>query len=72
MKKIGQILFSILFWRYPRGSWQYDVFCAVLILLTIFIEPGFLLTYHKNKVPIRIIISQTKPVEQVKPVKPIN
>ncbi len=28
----------ILFWRYPRGGWQYDILCA-LILLFIFLTP---------------------------------
>ena len=28
----------VLFWRYKRGSWQYDVACAV-ILLFIFLTP---------------------------------
>ena len=60
MKRAGQILFKILFWNYPRGSWQYDLFCIVLILLTLFIKPGFLVTPKKNHVPIRILLSHQK------------
>jgi hypothetical protein len=28
----------VLFWRYQRGSWQYDILCG-LILLFIFLTP---------------------------------
>jgi hypothetical protein len=28
----------VLFWRYPRGSWQYDILC-LLILAFIFLTP---------------------------------
>ncbi|OGF67367.1 MAG: hypothetical protein A2Y62_07370 [Candidatus Fischerbacteria bacterium RBG_13_37_8] len=59
MKKIGKILFKILFWTYPRGSWQYDVFCVLLILGTIFIKPDFLLP-KKSNLPIKkFIITST-------------
>lgn len=33
-----RMLGRILFWKYPRGSWQYDVLCA-FILLFIFLTP---------------------------------
>lgn len=29
---------KVLFWSYPRGSWQYDILCA-LILAFIFLTP---------------------------------
>lgn len=29
---------KVLFWRYARGSWQYDILCA-LILAFIFLTP---------------------------------
>lgn len=29
---------KILLWSYPRGSWQYDILC-ILILLFIFLTP---------------------------------
>jgi len=32
-------LSRVLFWTYPRGSWQYDVLC-VLIILFIFLTPA--------------------------------
>jgi hypothetical protein len=28
----------VVFWRYPRGSWQYDILCG-LILVFIFLTP---------------------------------
>ena len=34
MKSIGRVLF----WRYARGSWQYDILCG-LILVFIFATP---------------------------------
>ena len=35
---LPQIFSRILFWNYPRGSWQYDLACA-LILTFIFLTP---------------------------------
>ncbi len=29
---------KVLFWKYSRGSWQYDIFCGI-ILLFIFLTP---------------------------------
>ncbi len=34
LRSFGQVIF----WRYPRGSWQYDVLC-LLILAFIFLTP---------------------------------
>ncbi len=34
----SQVLSRILFWNYPRGTWQYDVACG-LILAFIFLTP---------------------------------
>ena len=28
-------LARVLFWTYPRGSWQYDVFCVFIILFIV-------------------------------------
>ncbi|GAB4123683.1 MAG: hypothetical protein Kow001_21050 [Acidobacteriota bacterium] len=36
--RLFSALGRILFWRYPRGGWQYDILCA-LILLFIFLTP---------------------------------
>jgi hypothetical protein len=33
-----QALGRVLFWRYPRGGWQYDVLCAAIIAF-IFLTP---------------------------------
>jgi len=44
----------VLFWRYARGSWQYDVLCA-LILVFIFLTPKsvFHSDHHPPKPPVR-------------------
>lgn len=33
-----KMLGRVIFWRYPRGSWQYDILCG-FILLFIFLTP---------------------------------
>ena len=38
MGKIGRALLRVVFWPYRRGSWQYDIQCAV-ILAFIFLTP---------------------------------
>lgn len=37
--KIGRFLSRSIFWTYERGSWQYDIICA-LILIFIFLTPA--------------------------------
>ena len=41
---------SVIFWRYRRGGWQYDILC-ILILLFIFLVPKSVLdgSYFKNE-----------------------
>jgi hypothetical protein len=51
MKKLFKIISRIIFWDFQRGSWQYDLFCIVLILATIFIQPKFLIPEKNNKQP---------------------
>jgi len=34
----GQFIARVVFWRYRRGSWQYDILCG-LIILFIFLTP---------------------------------
>jgi hypothetical protein len=36
--KLLRAVARVVFWRYPRGSWQYDILCA-LILVFIFLTP---------------------------------
>ena len=45
MKKISRVIF----WRYRRGGWQYDILC-ILILLFIFLVPRSVLdgSYFNN------------------------
>ena len=38
MRKVFQAIGRVLFWTYSRGSWQYDLMCA-LILAFIFLTP---------------------------------
>ena len=33
-----RVLTSVVFWTYPRGTWQYDILC-ILILAFIFFTP---------------------------------
>ncbi len=35
---LGQSIARAIFWRYQRGSWQYDILCG-LILVFIFLTP---------------------------------
>jgi len=35
---LGKIIARSVFWRYQRGSWQYDILCG-LILVFIFLIP---------------------------------
>ena len=38
MKRAVNFVGSIIFWRFHRGSWQYDILCG-LILAFIFLTP---------------------------------
>ena len=38
MRSVFQAIGRVLFWTYSRGSWQYDIMCA-LILAFIFLTP---------------------------------
>ena len=46
IKKISRVIF----WRYRRGGWQYDILC-IAILLFIFLVPSSVLdgSYFDNK-----------------------
>ncbi len=37
IKKIGSTLWKWFFWAYERGSWQYTLLCAIIILILIFV-----------------------------------
>lgn len=39
VKAVGRFFHHSLFWTYQRGSWQYDIICAV-ILAFIFLTPA--------------------------------
>jgi len=46
---MANIIKNIIFWNYPRGSWQYDLFCFLLIISTIFFQPSFLKVPEHNQ-----------------------
>jgi len=35
---MGKLISRVLFWTYPRGSWQYDLLCIIIIFF-IFLSP---------------------------------
>lgn len=35
-KSLLRVVKSIIFWRYDRGTWQYDVLAALIIILILF------------------------------------
>ena len=39
---MGNFLSKVFFWTYPRGSWQYDLICLV-ILAFVFLTPPTIL-----------------------------
>jgi len=41
-------LARVLFWTYPRGSWQYDVFCLVIILF-VFLTPAWVFDRSRSE-----------------------
>ena len=38
VRRVVQVVGSVVFWTYPRGTWQYDILC-ILILAFIFLTP---------------------------------
>lgn len=39
MKGILRFFASIFYWTYPRGSWQWDIYCLAIIAI-IFLTPA--------------------------------
>ncbi|MBI2820682.1 MAG: hypothetical protein HYX74_00525 [Acidobacteria bacterium] len=31
MAKIGRVVSNVLMWKYERGTWQYDIMCALIV-----------------------------------------
>jgi hypothetical protein len=60
-----RILGKIVFWRYPRGSWQYDILCG-LILVFIFCTPRAVFdgSYFADR------IEESAPAEESAPSEP--
>lgn len=50
-RKIFQVLKNAFFWRYSRGTWQYDLMVAV-ILLFIFLMPRRI--FHDDPLPLNV------------------
>lgn len=55
MRAVFSILKNILLWSYPRGSWQYDLLC-ILILAFILLTPSE--WYHSTPAPHPISVEQ--------------
>jgi hypothetical protein len=36
MQKVGRGIAGIVMWNYERGSWQYDVMCALIVAFILF------------------------------------
>ncbi|HEY2932475.1 MAG TPA: hypothetical protein VGK99_12085 [Acidobacteriota bacterium] len=41
MKKIWAAVVSIVLWNHERGSWQYDVMCALIVAFIVFTPRSF-------------------------------
>ncbi|RMG56264.1 MAG: hypothetical protein D6723_00760 [Acidobacteria bacterium] len=61
MRAALSIVKNILLWSYPRGSWQYDLLC-ILILAFILLTPSD--WYHSKPAPQPIGIEQPAPSER--------
>jgi len=59
---VSNIVRKIVFWNYPRTSWQWDVLC-VLILVFIFLTPKSWFANPPYTTPTRIVL----PLELVGP-----
>lgn len=38
---VGRAIVRVLMWSYERGSWQYDVMCALIVVFILFVPRGF-------------------------------
>ena len=52
MKKILTGIKSTLNWSYPRGSWQYDLLCALIIAIIFLVPSRFFGDRDRSKAPI--------------------
>lgn len=69
MGYISNVTKKIVFWNYPRTSWQWDVLC-VLILIFIFLTPktwfastGFQRSHTMHTVPIEVVDGKPDKIE---------
>jgi len=46
IQKIGATCWKWIFWAYERGSWQYTLLCAIIILILIFVP-----FWHRKEKP---------------------
>ena len=51
MKKILTGIKSTLNWSYPRGSWQYDLLCALIIAIIFLVPSRFFGDRDRSKAP---------------------
>ena len=52
MKKILTGIKSTLNWSYPRGSWQYDLLCALIIAIIFLVPSRFFGDRDRSQAPI--------------------
>lgn len=62
LKRLGKVIF----WRYSRGSWQYDILCLI-ILLFIFATPPAVFngSYFTRNKPGETIEDSEEPADRV-------
>jgi hypothetical protein len=51
MKKVLTGIKSTLNWSYPRGSWQYDLLCALIIAIIFLVPSRFFGDRDRSKAP---------------------
>jgi hypothetical protein len=48
MNALRRFFVAIFYWTYPRGSWQWDLYCLVIIIIIFWTPADFLETYTRN------------------------
>ncbi|HSE41720.1 MAG TPA: hypothetical protein VLH08_13235 [Acidobacteriota bacterium] len=47
MNTFRRFFVAILYWTYPRGTWQWDIYCLVIILIIFSTPQDFLESYTR-------------------------
>ena len=52
-KSLWRLVKSVIFWEYDRGTWQYDVLAALILLLIFFAARGASRSWiHQPRLPV--------------------